>query len=245
MCTQFKKIVVPAVLLLICSLQLPAQKKIEFPSKDGLVITANLFMVSDSLPYMILCHQAGASRAEYNETATKFTKFMYNVLAIDMRSGNEINGVKNETVQRAREKKTATEPIDAEQDIVAAIDYCYSKSKKKVILVGSSFSASLVLKIAAQDNRVKAVLAFSPGEYFGKAMHVKESISKLTVPVFVACTREEAPATTELMAAVRSEIKMEFKPPAKGMHGSRALWKENVSSADYWLAVVMFMRQTR
>jgi dienelactone hydrolase len=241
--TELKKMLLPAVLLLICSMQMPAQKKIEFPCKDGLMITANLYAVNDTLPYMILCHQAGSGRAEYNETASKFNKFMYNAIAIDMRSGNEVNGVKNETAQRAREKKIAAEPLDAEQDILAAIDYCYSKSKKKVILVGSSFSASLVLKIAAHDTRVKAVLAFSPGEYFGKALNVKESISKLNIPVFAASTPEEAPAVAELLTAVRSEIKMQFKPPVKGMHGSRALWKENASSADYWMALVMFMRQ--
>ena len=60
-------------------------KKITFPASDGILISADLYFVNDSLPYMILCHQAGYSRAEYAETASKFCHLGYNCLAIDQR----------------------------------------------------------------------------------------------------------------------------------------------------------------
>src|SRR3972149_6331103 len=81
----------------------PPAKTITFPSTDALLITADLYFVSDTLPYMILCHQAGYSRGEYMETADKFCNLGYNCLAIDQRSGKEVNGVKNKTATLAEQ----------------------------------------------------------------------------------------------------------------------------------------------
>jgi dienelactone hydrolase len=242
---MFRKLSFLVLAFVLCTLHTYGQKKIEFPSKDGIQISATLFTLHDTLPYMILCHQAGYSRGEYDETAKKFMKFQYNCLSIDLRSGDEINEVKNETAIHAREKNKGTSYLDAEQDIVAAIDYAYTKSKKKVVLVGSSYSASLVLKIAAKNDKVKAVLAFSPGEYFGKSLVLKDNIKSIPVPVFVTSSKEEAPALTKLMADVLAPIKQQFIPASKGEHGSRALWKENQNAHEYWLAVLMFMRQVK
>jgi dienelactone hydrolase len=240
-----KRIFFLVVAILFIALPMQGQKKIEFPSKDGIVISATLYTLQDTLPYMILCHQAGYSRGEYDETARKFMKFQYNCLAIDLRSGGEINDVKNETAQHAKDKGKGISYLDAEQDILAAIDYAYAKSKKKVVLIGSSYSASLVLKIAAKNDKVKAVLAFSPGEYFGKTMILKDQIKNIPVPVFVASSKEESPALTKLMADVTAPVKQQFTPASKGEHGSRALWKENQNAHEYWLAVLMFMRQVK
>src|SRR5438477_11180739 len=71
--------------------------QITFPSADGLIITADSYLQNDTLPWILLCHQAGYSRGEYKETAVKFENFGYNCLAIDQRSGDSVNGIKNET----------------------------------------------------------------------------------------------------------------------------------------------------
>jgi dienelactone hydrolase len=238
-----KKLLLACLTLCLGSFILYGQKKVEFPSKDGILISADLYFLSDTLPYMILCHQDGSSRGEYSESARKFTKFMYNALAIDMRSGAESNEVKNETYERAHEKNKPTTYADAEQDILAAIEYAYNKSKKKVVLVGSAYSGSLVMKIAAKDPHVKAVIAFSPGEYFGKGHSFKENIKTIPVPVFVTSSKEEATVLAKFMSETTSPAKQLFTPASKGDHGSKALWKENQNSHEYWLAILMFMRQ--
>lgn len=220
-------------------------EKIRFPASDGVMVTADMYFVSDSLPYMVLCHQAGYSRAEYAETAKKFCQLGYNCIAIDQRSGNEVNGVKNETALSAIQKKKPATYLDAEKDIMAAIDYVYNKSGKKVVLVGSSYSASLVLKIAATNKKVKAVLAFSPGEYFGTKLKVKEAIFDLSIPVFVTSAKDEAPDVTTLISQVKSKIKNQFVPISKGKHGSSCLWKENPGYHEYWFAIMMFMKQVK
>jgi hypothetical protein len=132
--------------VLLTAIKINAQQTITFPSKDGLTVTADIYIMNDTLPYMVLCHQAGYSRGEYKETARKFSKFNYNCLAVDARSGAEVNEIENTTAIAATTANKSINYLDAEQDILAAIDYAYKKSNKKVILVGSSYSASLALK---------------------------------------------------------------------------------------------------
>ena len=220
-------------------------QKISFPASDGLIVTADLYFVSDSLPYMVLCHQAGYSRAEYAETAGKFCHLGYNCLAIDQRSGNEVNGVKNETAALAASKKMPNTYLDAEKDILAAIDYVYSKSGKKVFLVGSSYSASLALKIAASNKKISAVMAFSPGEYFGTKLKLKDAIASLSVPVFVTSSKEESADVAALMSDVKSKLKNQFVPSSAGKHGSSCLWKDNPNYHEYWLAIMLFAKQLK
>ncbi|MDF2438231.1 MAG: hypothetical protein K0Q95_2607 [Bacteroidota bacterium] len=218
-----------------------AQETVTFPSKDGLMITADEYVEDEKMPYMILLHQAGFSRGEYINTATRFQKFGYNCLAVDLRSGKEVNGITNETAALAAKKRKTTGYLDTEQDILAAIDYIYKKTNKKVILVGSSYSASLVLKIAAGSDKVKAVLAFSPGEYFTGKLNVKDAIRLLDKPVFVTSSKSEAADVAALVKEVKN--KNQFTPSNAGDHGSKALWKEsNPNYHEYWLALLMFMR---
>ncbi|MFI5163736.1 MAG: dienelactone hydrolase family protein [Bacteroidia bacterium] len=219
--------------------------KITFPASDGLLVTADIYLVNDSLPYMILCHQAGYSRGEYVETATKFCHLGYNCIAVDLRSGGGVNGVQNETASLAASQKLPAEYLDAEKDIIAAIDYAYTKSKKKVFLVGSSYSASLVLKIGATNQKVSAVMAFSPGEYFGKKLNLKDAIKNITVPVFVTSTKKEAKDVSKLISDINPKIKQQFIPTEEGKHGSSCLWKDNPNYHEYWIAILMFTKQVK
>src|SRR4051812_45624084 len=121
----------PRSILSVCILLMyytaGSQTTITFASRDSLMITADLYKTDDNAPFMILFHQAGYSRGEYNEIARKLNKLGYNCLAVDLRAGEEINGVKNETAARAKEKKKPTEYLDAEQDMIAAINYVHYK----------------------------------------------------------------------------------------------------------------------
>jgi dienelactone hydrolase len=234
-----------SIIALILALQVNAQKKVTFLAKDGLIVTADLYMSNDTLPWMVLCHQADYSRGEYLETAKKFNKLGYNCLAIDQRSGDQVNGVVNETAMLADAKRKKITYMDAEQDMIAAVDYAYKKSGKKVVLVGSSYSASLALKIAAENEKVKAVMAFSPGEYFENKLNVKDKIKNLDKPVFVTSSKEEASAVTALVKDIKSTIKTQFIPSTKGEHGSKALWKSSGNYHEYWMSIMMFVRQIK
>lgn len=229
--------------LLLAAASLPAlsAETVTFPSKDGITITGDLYMLNDTLPYMLLCHQAGYSRGEYKETAKRFNKLGFNCLAIDQRSGGEVNGVVNQTALEAKKAGKGTDYLDAEQDIIAALEYLYKKSGKPVALVGSSYSASLVLKIAVGNPKVSLVIAFSPGEYFGNKMTLKKEIEKLDKPVWVGSSAEEKAGCEDLMKNVLTGDKSIFAPAQKGDHGSKALWKSNSNYLDYWMSIMMFL----
>ena len=223
-----------------------AQKTITFPSLDGLTITADLYESKNSDPYLILFHQARFSRGEYKETAERFVKLGYNCLAVDLRSGDEVNYVKNKTAEAAKEKGLSTEYADSKQDIQASIEYAYKQSKKNVIIFGSSYSASLCLILAKENVHVKAVIAFSPGEYFSKENMVRETISGLTKPIFAASSASEFPYMKEMFSSIKSNNLTLFKPTkGKGEHGSKVLWPKNPDSSEYWLSLMLFFSQIK
>jgi len=80
---------------------------ITFPSKDGLTITADTYITNpdNKTPFIVLFHQAGWSRGEYNEIAPKLNKLGFNCMAVDQRSGGSVNGIQNETTALAQKKR--------------------------------------------------------------------------------------------------------------------------------------------
>jgi dienelactone hydrolase len=221
-----------------------AQRTIMFTSLDNLPVTADFYESRSSDPYILLFHQAGYSRGEYKETADKLVKLGYNCLAVDLRSGNEVNFVKNKTAEAAVEKNLPTEYMDAKQDIEAAINYAIKHSEKQIIIFGSSYSASLCLILAKKYTQIKAIVAFSPGEYFDNPNLIKDSIEGIGIPIFAASSENEFPYMKELFSKVNQNNLTLFKPnEGKGVHGSKALWEDNKSSNEYWLALMLFFSQ--
>ena len=145
-------------------------RTITFESKDGLEITADLYNPHEdiSAPFIVLCHQAGWSRGEYREIAPKLNAMGFNCMAIDQRSGGAVNDVDNETLKKAKEAEKKTTFVDAEQDMIAAVEFAREEfADGKVILWGSSYSSALALLIAGNnEGLVDGVMAFAPGEYF-------------------------------------------------------------------------------
>lgn len=222
-----------------------AQSKISFPSSDQLTVTADFYeneKDGKTATWVLLFHQAGYSRGEYRETAARIVKLGFNCLAVDLRSGEEINFVNNETAAEAKKKKLPTTYMDAKKDILAAIEYAFEKSKKPVLLFGSSYSASLALVVAKSNPKVKAVVAFSPGEYFENPLYVQNSLTSYDKPVFAAVTKKEFPYLETMLSNITKD-KILFQPQAgDGEHGSKALWKSNKTSSEYWMALVSFLK---
>lgn len=218
-----------------------SKQKITFEASDGLKITADLYIAEEEYPYIILFHQEGSSRGEYNETALKFTKLNYNCLAVDLRSGDNENFVSNETARSARQKGNPTRYLDASADVRAAIDYAYNLNNKNVILLGSSYSASLCLLIGKDNPNVQAVIAFSPGEFFGEDLRVENELATFDKPLFVTGTKSEYVYIAQMLQHLDQESYTFFQPSdSLGVHGSKALWDDNESKDEYWLALLLF-----
>jgi len=230
-------------------------KTVEFESEDGLLVTVDVYApVADDAPAIVLCHQAGWSRGEYQEIAPKLNEMGFNCYAIDQRSGGGVNDIVNETNKRAANDGKGVAFLDAEQDIVAALKLvrrARGLGKGKVILWGSSYSAALSLRIAGEHpDLVDGVLAFAPGEYFkrfGKPGDwIQASAKKIKAPAFITSAKKEHKNWKSIYEAIPGETgesKAMFVPETKGNHGSRALWEKFDDHEAYWDATSKFLSQ--
>ena len=222
---------------------------ITFPAGDEVSITGDLYAPHEdkATPFIVLCHQAGWSRGEYREIAPKLNELGFNCLAIDQRSGKAVNNVDNDTFKFALLRGVETDFPDAQQDMVAAIEFVKENhATGKVILWGSSYSAALALVIAGENpEMVDGVLSFAPGEYFGRfgkpKTWVAQSAANITVPVFVTSARNEARNWSAIFESIQTESAQKFVPETKGNHGSRALWEEFDDNGAYWEQVRAFL----
>jgi len=223
--------------------RIDAPEKVTFPSQDGLDITAHVYENGPTFPVILLCHQARYNKYEYDSIAPALTAMGFNCIATDQRSGGVLFEQPNETFDRATEAGKPTDYLDAEQDIVAAIDYAYEKFQQPVILWGSSYSSTLALYEGVKNDKVGAVISFSPGNYFaeekGSLIDLLEGFEK---PYFVTSSLEEAPGTVELLAkAPKGEQQLQFTPEGTGYHGSKALWNGQEGGEEYWTAIKSFL----
>ncbi len=219
-------------------------KKVTFMAKDGLEVIGSLYEVGSDKPVILLCHQAGYNKYEYADIAPKLNEMGYNVLAIDQRSGGTFAEKDNETFKNASTKGVGTEFLDAEQDINAAVDYLYNRFNEKVILWGSSYSSSLALFIGKESDKVKAIISFSPGDYFGNAKASLSTVFQvLDKPFWVTSSKEEATTLSALVkSATLSKNQSQFIPKQDGYHGSRALWEGQEGGEEYWASLTNFLK---
>lgn len=216
---------------------------VEFKSKDGLLITADHYPTRKPTGYILLCHRSHCNRGEYRETAPRLNKLGFSCLAIDQRSGMKVFGVVNETSALAKQHGLATGYLDAKQDVEAAVDYVYDlNNKQPIIILGSSYSASLALLIATHLNKIGAVITFSPGEYL-KGINLAEEIKSLGKPVFAASAKKEIGDVGQLLRYIDPRHIHQFRPNVDGFHGSKALWSSVKGSEAYWDAMERFLRE--
>lgn len=239
-----------SLILILFTAPILASDTITFPSKDGLIITADTYFSDNKKrPLIVLFHQAGWSRGEYIETAPKLNELGFNTIAVDLRSGNKINGVQNQTAKLARKAGKGVTYLDALQDIESALRYARTLVDKdtKIIAWGSSYSAALVLQIAGEKTElVDAVISFSPGEYFKKlgkpADWIAQSARFIRAPVFISSAKLEKRRWQAIFDVIKTK-KQSFVPKdTKGYHGSRALWEKFNDSAAYWTALRQFLK---
>jgi dienelactone hydrolase len=225
----------------------PGVKTVTFKSQDGLPVTADLYMTAHKkAPFIILFHQAGYSRGEYTEIAPKLNALGFNCLAVDQRSGNEVNGVINQTHKRAAEAGMKTKYVNAFPDMVAALQFTENNFKPKTLLVwGSSYSSALVFVLAATyPDDIDGLLSFSPGNYFNlNGKSVSDYAKEVSCPVFITSAKAERPSWQPIYDNLKTTDKKWFLPDEKGYHGSKALWSSHKENEDYWAAVKKFLKR--
>lgn len=190
-------------------------KTITFKAKDGVTVTADLYLTNNAqAPLIVLHHQAGYSRGAYRPIAPMLNQLGFNCLALDQRSGKAAQGIMNQTKQNAQQLNKATKYADAIPDLEAGLQYAKKVLKaKKIIYWGSSYSASLMFYMASKyPQDIRAVLAFSPGEYFKiKGQKIADFAKKVKCPVFITSAKNEEGQWTDIYKAIPTQ-KQSFLP---------------------------------
>ena len=243
---MLRTIVLVAGLGLVPRLGLAPPQPVVLNAADGVAVYAVAYeSTSPSAPVILLFHQAGSSKGEYEPIAPRLTALGYNALAIDQRSGGDLYQPPNETVQHLG--KSASDYRAALPDMDAALAWAKKIHPNSAIYAwGSSYSAALVFAFAARHpHDIKAILAFSPNEYVPQDKHfVRKAAQHVTCPVFVdsAADPAEERGAKDILDAVHSGDRIDFVPNA-GIHGSSTLRddRDPQGAAENWDAVTRFL----
>ncbi len=134
-------------------------------SADGTTVYGDHYRPAWSgSPTVVLFHQAGGdARGEYTDIARRLVAEGYEVFAWDARAGGERFGQTNRTAA-ALAAETQPGYCDAYPDLEAALQFSvHHGGGGPVYAVGSSYSAALVVRLAAEHGKhLDGVAAFSP-----------------------------------------------------------------------------------
>ena len=172
----------------------------------------------------LLFHQAGSNSMEYEPVLSAFHLAGFDTLTLDQRSGGTRWGVDNLTVKRLG---ASTDYAEAYPDLEAALEYAVKRKYKKILVVGSSYSASLAIVLASKNpDKIMAVAAFSPGEYFPDKNWIKTAAEKLEVPLYITSTDNERQRVEEVITrANENDNDVTYYRPLNSVHGISTLRK--------------------
>lgn len=192
-------------------------------AKDNTRVYGHFYRALNNNPKIaLLFHQAGSNSMEYEPVLSSFHVAGFDTLTIDQRSGGTRWGNDNLTVKRLG---VSTEYEEAYSDLQAALNYAIKRKYRKILLVGSSYSASLAIVLASENpDKVIAVAAFSPGEYFTDKNKIKNAAAKLTIPLYITGTKNEKARVEEVLVKLKGGDVTYYRP-TNAVHGASMLRK--------------------
>ncbi len=196
---------------------------------DSVTIYGDVFFgeLDAASPLLLLFHQGGANgRGEYTEIASWLNDAGYRAIAWDQRSGGDMFGESNRTVAGLSDE-TPSGYCDAYQDLEAALTFVISEGMaEQVIAWGSSYSAALVFRLAAENpDRVSGVVAFSPASG-GPLVNCRARMWVNDVKVPMLVFRPDAEMARETSVEQRDILTtagVSFRVVENGVHGSSLL----------------------
>ncbi len=226
-----------ACLILLC---LPvvalAGEPLTLHAADGVTVYGTLSQAQPhSRSIALLFHQAHANRHEYDSVVPALQKLGFDTLAIDQRSGGNLFGGHNETVA---ELGASVDYLAALPDLEAALAWARAQHYERIVAVGSSYSSSLVIMLAAKHPQgLSAIASFSPGEYFNDKNLIKRAASKVALPFYITTGPEEAGRVAEVLRDAHGANIVHYQPKV-GVHGASTLveardpdgWQANLAS---------------
>lgn len=229
-------------LILLCLPALAlAGEPLTLHTSDGVAVYGTL---SQAQPHgrsiALLFHQAHANRHEYDSVVPALQKLGFDTLAIDQRSGGDLFDGHNETVAKLG---SSADYVAALPDLEAALAWARAQHYARIVAVGSSYSSSLVIVLAAKHPQgLSAIASFSPGEYFDDKNQIKQAAAKVTLPFYITTDPNEASDVAEVLRDAHGANIVHYQPKI-GVHGASTLvatrnpngWQANLASFTAFL----------
>ncbi len=167
---RFLRDLTPAMLVVLAAAAAPAAASADEPAplvaetSDGVTIYGERYFgdLDDAAPLIVLFHQGGADvRTEYEPIVPWLNEAGYRAVAWDLRAGGDrFRGVNRTVVNLGPD--AAIGYCESYPDLVAALEASVGEGETAVVW-GSSFSATLVFRLAAEHpDDVSGVIACSP-----------------------------------------------------------------------------------
>ncbi|HEY3267251.1 MAG TPA: alpha/beta hydrolase [Armatimonadota bacterium] len=122
---------------------------IRFPSRDGTPLAGWWVAAADARATIILCHGYPSNRSDVRPLIPFLHAAGYNVLAFDFRRLGESGG------------RVCTIGLNEPKDLLGAVDEAAHRSGRPIGALGMSMGAAVALMSAAEEPRIRAVVADS------------------------------------------------------------------------------------
>lgn len=216
--------------LSLCSMAISAQEhQVTTRTTDGVTVFGQTYYsnLDKTTPLILLFHQGGSNgRGEYSDIIPHFNRAGFRAIAWDQRSGGETYGNINRTVSELGDS-VAKGYCDAYPDLVAALEFVkQNELADKVVVLGSSYSASLVVRLAAEhQDSVSGVVSFSPASGGPMAdCRARKWINNLNQPFLVFRPESEmSRESSQQQKVILTAAGAEFKVIEHGVHGASSL----------------------
>lgn len=184
------------------------------------VYSSHVSAMNNNDKVVLMFHTAGSNRMEYEPVLGAVHIAGFDTLTVDQRSGGNDWDFENATVKKLGE---STEYSQAYPDLEAALTWAKRKNYKTVIVLGSSYSASLAIVLASKHgNDISAVAAYSPGEYFADKNWIKTAVSNLKVPLYITTPESEKDKVDEVLKWKKGQDITRYRP-SNAVHGASML----------------------
>jgi pimeloyl-ACP methyl ester carboxylesterase len=197
---------------------------VEYVTSDGVTISGT-FVGGDEGedhapgPVAVLVHQLGSTRAEWAPLVQALTRApRISVLAIDLRGHGESTRAGDTTLDFNTFDEADWAKLEI--DIAGAIALARERFEAdRVVLVGSSIGSSAVIRAAASDPSVSAVVAISPGRAY-RGLDAMSPIAALSGKPFLALASvgeaDSAESARAMAAATGGEVQL-YQGTAHGL----------------------------
>jgi len=203
-------------------------QKVEFETKDGVVIKANFKKPQNNKTTFILLHGLGSSKNEWQSFADKLQKYGYGFFAYDARGHGESTFYTNKGPIDYRTFGYSGDGSNWSKmpsDLASTLDYLktnLSIKPSKVGIMGASLGANVALIFAADNKIIQQIVLLSPGlNYAGvKTEQSIESFNKR--PIFIAASPGDTYAYNSsqiLYSKIKQNKNAVFQNGSASLHG--------------------------